>query len=210
MENKVKKCKYCGTEMDESAKICPNCKKRQSVSVVKIILIVLLVLVIIGAIGGSSSDDTNSENNNNSSNTQVEDNSNSEVQPEEKTEYNVGETFTNNFLKLTYQSLNDNFTGYSQYATVNDGCKVLAATFEFENLSSNDQLATSLDFICYADGYNCDSFYSADDSIFSASLSSGKKATGTVYFQVPVDASDVTIEYETNALTSEKVIFRVK
>lgn len=210
MENKVKKCKYCGTEMDESAKICPNCKKRQSVSVVKIVLIVLLVLVIIGVIGGSGNDDTNSQNNNNNnSNTQVEDN-NSESQPEEKTEYNVGETFSNSFLKLTYQSLNDNFTGYSQYATVNDGCKVISATFEFENLSSTDQLATSFDFTCYADGYNCDGFYFTDDSTFSASLSSGKKATGTVYFQVPVDASDVTIEYETNALTSEKVVFRVK
>lgn len=210
MENKVKKCKYCGTEMDESAKICPNCKKRQSVSVVKIILIVLLVLVIIGAIGGSSSDDTNSENNNNSSNTQVEDNSNSEVQPEEKTEYNVGETFSDNNVKVIYQSLNDNFTGYSQYASIKDGCKVIAATFEFENVSSTDQFVSYASFNCYADGYDCESFYSADDSIFSANLSSGKKTTGTVYFQVPVDASDITIEYENNVWTSKKVIFRVK
>lgn len=212
MENKVKKCKYCGTEMDESAKICPNCKKNQKMSAGKIVLIVIgvfVILCILASIGGDSNTTNTTSNNNVNENNDVQQTETTNTE-EEKTEYTVGEVFSDKYMKVTYLSLNNNFTGYSQYAKVKDGCKVIAASFEFENVSSTDQLASSYNFTCYADGYNCDSFYYVDDSSFSANLSAGKKITGTVYFEVPVNATDVTIEYENNVWTSNKVVFRVK
>ena len=71
-------------------------------------------------------------------------------------------------------------------------------------------VSSSLDFTCYADGYDCESFWSVDDSSFSANLSSGKKTKGNVYFLVPSDATEITLEYETNYWSSEHVEFIVK
>ena len=52
----TKKCKYCKSDIDAKAKICPNCKKKQSSIVGKIVLLVILVIIIVavaGALGGS-------------------------------------------------------------------------------------------------------------------------------------------------------------
>lgn len=50
----TKKCKYCKTEIDKKAKICPSCKKKQS-NPLKTILIVFLVLIVLAAIGSNGS-----------------------------------------------------------------------------------------------------------------------------------------------------------
>ena len=125
-------------------------------------------------------------------------------------EYGVGEVYQGNSLAIKFVSKNDNFKNYSKYADVKSGYKVIQASFEFENLSSEDEYVSNYDFNCYADGYDCESFYSVDDSSFGATLSTGKKAKGNVYFEVPKDATEITLEYELNAWTSEKVTFKVK
>lgn len=129
---------------------------------------------------------------------------------EKKESYSVGEVFNDGYMKVVYTALNDNFTDYSKYATIKEGCKVICASFEFENVSNGDESASSSDFECYADGYSCDSFYSVDDSSFYNRLSAGKKTKGNVYFQVPVNAEKIIIEYENNMWSSKKVKFIVK
>lgn len=124
--------------------------------------------------------------------------------------YNVGEIFENANLAIKYVAMDENFTGYNKYATVNDGCKIVKADFEFENVGSTDQYVSAYEFDCYADGYDCENFWSTDDSAFSSTLSSGKKAKGSVYFQVPTTATKITIEYKLNAFTGDKVEFLVK
>ena len=58
----TKKCKYCQTDIDQKARICPNCKKDQRIWFAKHpILTAILVLFVIGIIssaGGSSSKST--------------------------------------------------------------------------------------------------------------------------------------------------------
>lgn len=127
-----------------------------------------------------------------------------------KTEYGVGEVYQDSSLAIKFVSKNDNFKNYSKYADVKSGYKVIQASFEFENLSSEDEYVSNYDFNCYADGYDCEMFYSVDDSSFGSTLSTGKKAKGNVYFEVPKDATEITLEYELNAWTSEKVTFKVK
>ena len=62
----MKKCKYCQTEIDAKAKICPNCKKKQGPNGCLIAVIVVIILAVIGvAIGGSSDDDTNTNSSEN-------------------------------------------------------------------------------------------------------------------------------------------------
>lgn len=43
-----------------------------------------------------------------------------------------------------------------------------------------------------------------------ATLSAGKKTKGSVFFEVPKDAKNITVEYETNFWTENKIIFVVK
>lgn len=137
-------------------------------------------------------------------------NTNTTSSQPEQTTCSVGQSIQNNDLKVSFLSVNENFTGYNKYATVNSGCKIIKADFEFENISTSDQLASAYDFDCYADGYSCESFWSTEDSGFSSTISSGKKAKGSVYFQVPKDATNITLEYETNVWTGSKLTFVVK
>ena len=54
----MKKCKYCQSEIDAKAKICPNCRKKQGSKIGKCIFWGLIALFIISiAFGGDGNDD---------------------------------------------------------------------------------------------------------------------------------------------------------
>lgn len=52
----MKKCKYCQSEIDEKAKVCPKCGKKQGFPIWLIVVIVIVVIAIIGGLGSNSSD----------------------------------------------------------------------------------------------------------------------------------------------------------
>lgn len=173
----------------------------------------LIIVIIIIAIAYSSSTNNNSDTSKTtltSSSVSNPDNTSDTNSSNTKTSYNVGEVYEDKNIAIKYVSLDNNFREYSEYATVKDGCKVIKAEFEFENLGSSDFLATSFNFDCYADGYDCEKFISIDDATFSSNLSTGKKAKGAVYYQVPENAENITLEYETSLWTNNKVVFIVK
>ena len=59
----MKKCKYCQTEIDPKAKICPNCRKKQGMPKWVIFLIVIVVIGIFAASSwGSNSGNANNGN----------------------------------------------------------------------------------------------------------------------------------------------------
>lgn len=113
-----------------------------------------------------------------------------------KKSYKLNESYNDGNIKITMTDLNLNFTDYSEYAVIDNGDKIIKATFNFENVGVDTIYASSYNFVCYADSYSCSSFWYVNDSSFSTSLSSRKKATGTVYFEVPADSKELTIEYE--------------
>lgn len=45
----MKKCKYCKSEIDSKAKICPNCRKKQGFSKVLGIILIFIGIIIIAA-----------------------------------------------------------------------------------------------------------------------------------------------------------------
>ena len=51
----MKKCKYCQSEIDSKAKICPNCQKKQKVNGLKVVLIIILLVIIISSIAAAGS-----------------------------------------------------------------------------------------------------------------------------------------------------------
>ena len=48
------KWKYCQTEIDSNAKICPHCKKKQGMPVWVIIILVIVVIGVISSLGDSN------------------------------------------------------------------------------------------------------------------------------------------------------------
>ena len=53
MKDSTKQCKYCKSEIDKKAKVCPHCRKKQG-GIVKWIVIGVIVLALIGSMGGES------------------------------------------------------------------------------------------------------------------------------------------------------------
>ena len=173
---------------------------------IKFISVLAIIILLAITLTGCTTTETGSKT------TLTSDNGNSTVESSISTDkkYSVGEVYEDKNIAIKFVSTNDNFTGYSKYATVKSGYKIIKADFEFENVGDSDVLASSYDFDCYADGYDCESFWSVDDSSFSSTLSKGKKAKGSVYFEVPKDAKEITLEYELNMWTDKKVEFIVK
>lgn len=121
---------------------------------------------------------------------------------------NVGEYVQSDELKITYTYCNANAEDYGSYYTVPSGYKVVRADFEVENVSESEDYVY-LNFSCYADGLLCDENYSGNDrNTIGETLSSGRKTTGTYYFDVPDSANE--IEIEADNFSSDKVIFVVE
>ncbi len=120
----------------------------------------------------------------------------------------IGETAESKSLNITYLSC---FTDESDnmFIQPKDGYHYVTCEFEFENVSSSDQTISSYSFDCYADGIDCVGTYFRDDNI-SATMSAGRKAKGTVTFEVPNDAQVVEVEYLSNFWTSNRVVFMVE
>ena len=131
------------------------------------------------------------------------------TEPEVK-ECKVGETFKDDEIAIKFVAVDENFKGYSEYAQIETGYKIIRAEFEFENIGTSSQYISSYDFECYADGNNCDSFWSVEDSSFSTTLSSGKKEKGAVYFEVPENSESISLEYNVDTWNDEIVEFIVK
>lgn len=51
----MKKCKHCQTEIDEKAKVCPTCKKKQGMPVWLIVILVIVGIALISSFGSDES-----------------------------------------------------------------------------------------------------------------------------------------------------------
>lgn len=122
--------------------------------------------------------------------------------------YNVGDVIETNDLRISYLSCGE-YNSDNQFIAPKEGNKFIYCEFEFENISDSDKLITSWDFDCFADNNSCEDCYSGDD-VLDATLSAGRKTKGKVYFEVPVNAETIEIEYEFNWISSKKIIFLYK
>lgn len=169
-------------------------------SVFGIIAVILIFsLFAIGSGSDKASVSADSASDNNKTTTQKAD---------EPVKVKVGETLTTNTLKITYKSSADDKG--AQYFPAASGNKIIKLTFEIENISSTDQIVSVYDFKCYSDDVASSAYYYGDNGLSTTTLSSGRKATGNVYFEVPQNANSIDVEYETNYWSGNKAIFVVK
>ena len=132
----------------------------------------------------------------------------STTEPEEKDKYFVGDSWQNKYIKVIYTDCYE-FTDYNQYNAPADGCKIICAEFEFENIGNSDSTVMYTDFHGYADGYEVDQSYAPDGTglEFIVKMSAGRKGTGKVAFEVSEDAQEIEIEFSPNMWTSENIVF---
>ena len=57
----MKKCKYCKTEIDKDAKICPNCRKKQR-SKIWVVIGIFIIFIGIGSLFSNPQEETDDEN----------------------------------------------------------------------------------------------------------------------------------------------------
>lgn len=119
--------------------------------------------------------------------------------------FHVGDIIETKKLKITYLKAAE-YKSDNMFLQPDEGNKYAYIELEFENLSDSDQTVSYFSFGCYADGSSCSGFYGMDDAL-SASISAGRKAKGTVAFQVPTDAATVEFEFEDNFWTESKIVF---
>ena len=117
----------------------------------------------------------------------------------------VGDTVMDGELKITYVASGE-YVEENQFLRPAEGKKYIFLRLAFENNGTSDRTASALSFDCYADGYAADSYYGGEDGL-SATLSAGRSTVGNIYFEVPADAEQIEVEYETNVFTQEKLHF---
>ena len=122
----------------------------------------------------------------------------------------VGDSATLDDITVKLVSVDKDFEDYYDYAFVDEDCNILQANFEFENVGDYSEYVSYSDFKCFADKFSCDSFYSVEDSYFYETIEEGKKARGTVYFEIPKDADSIEIEYDGNSYDDSKITFIVE
>ena len=143
----------------------------------------------VGEVSGSSKSDSSTEENT-------------------KTQYMAGDVIETKALRISYLSCGV-FNPDNDFTKPKSGNKIIYFEFEFENISQSDKLVSTFDFDCFADDNSCDDYIYGDD-LLSATISSGRKAKGKVYYEVPASAKVVELEYDNSLLSSDKIIFLYK
>lgn len=206
--NQTKKCKHCQSDIPKKAKVCPNCRKKQGGILKWIIIVVVALLLFSCASGGGESEEKASDSNPQSVGKVDTKVSESTMTEDVDNKFEVGEIVETSNLKISFIAAGE-YKSDNQFMQPEDGNVFYRLEFEFENISDTDQFVSSWDFTCYADSYSMEQHY-LDDTDLAATLSKGKKTKGSVFFEVPKDAKEVTLEYETNFWTEDKIIFVVK
>lgn len=139
---------------------------------------------------------------------------NNSSSPAEPTMISPGYSFDANGVTVTINNFDLDFTDYDDsyglYAP-ETGKKYICIEVTFTNNAKTDRYVSSMDFQCYADDSVCEEKYGLDsDSFIGASLSSGRKTSGRIYYEVPENAQSIELEYETDFWTDHKEIMKLQ
>lgn len=126
-----------------------------------------------------------------------------------KEEFKIGDTAEISGSKITLLSFKD-YTPENKFYKPENNNKYVKAEFEIENIKDKDLHILSTDFKCYTDGYAAKTEHLLSKPSINTKLSKGKKVKGCVCFQIPKNAKDTTIEYESDWISNSKVTFKCK
>ncbi len=209
----TKICKHCKSEIPYDAKVCPQCRRKVKGGKLKWIIIAIIAIIIIGAIAGGGSDKDNGSKkvgevnqSTTSQDTNTNDATSTTSEEDVQTVYHVGDILKDGDMEIVYMSSGEHIED-NEFMQPSEGKKYIYIQLAFENTSDKKDASVSMfSFEGYADGYNVEMYYGGEDTL-SSTLSAGRSTSGYLYFEVPEDAKDIEIEYETNFFTEDKITF---
>ena len=121
----------------------------------------------------------------------------------------IGSTLSAKGLNITLQKVED-WNSDNMFINPKDGFKFIRAYFVLENTNSSSRYLGSYDFTCYADNAKADMSIFGDDTLdLGAEVSSGRILQGYIYYEVPVNAQSIEIEYDSD-WWGNKAVFKVR
>lgn len=211
-DGETKICKHCQSEIPKKAKVCPNCRKKQGGKLKWIIIAIVVIAIIGAAVGGNDDEKEVKKVSNTSSDTKAASSDTKEdTKAEEKSNiFNVGDVAETKNFKITYEAATP-YTCDNEFMQPKEGYTYWEFKFKFENISDKDQtVSTMMDWECYADNNKVDQQWIGDNNGLDATLSAGRSAEGTVYFEVPENVQKLELEYDINYWGNDKIIFVAK
>lgn len=182
----MKKCKYCQTEIDSKAKICPNCHKKQTHSLLRILIGIILIFVGIAIISGTKEDNFQKD-------------------------YSQSEFV--NYKDVVYSITSVTKTkGSNEFFQAKDGYEYVKVTVKIENNSSEKISYNALNFqMVNGDGVEA-SFYSitAEDDVLlsSGELDAGGVIEGTIIWEQKEGDNNLRVRYYENVLLNSDYTFQ--
>lgn len=208
---KTYQCKKCGNVYSSDLGVCPQCftpsKKGNGKTVVKRIILSFIIFVatvsiggiILGVVSGDLFNTTKVLTDQATSNNEGADSEN----------LKVGSTLSANGLNITLKKVED-WNSDNMFTQPKDGYKFIRAYFVLENTNSTSRYLGSYDFTCYADNAKADMEILVKDALeLGTEVSKGRILQGYIYYEVPVNAKSIEIEYDSDWWGSE-AIFIVK
>jgi len=185
----MKKCKYCQTEIDAKAKICPNCKKKQGPKILRWVLLGLLALIIVSCVAGGGDDEKE----------------------------NFVKDYTQNDV-VTYEDVTYSITkvektkGSNEYFQAKDGYEYVKVTIKIENKSDKKISYNALDFqMVNGDGVEASTYsITAEDDVQlnSGELDAGGKIEGVIIWEQKQGDAGLKVRYYENVLFDDEYTFQ--
>ena len=136
----------------------------------------------------------------------------SESESEEDTSvFEVGDVFESDDLSIMYIDSGE-YSSDNMFIEPADGNKFIYIELSIQNTGDSDLSIGGASFDCYADDSHCSqSVVTADDQMeIISTLSPDKYLKGKIYFEVPKDAQDIEVQFETDFWTEDKIYFIVE
>lgn len=194
-------------------------EKKTGITVTSLVLSILIFLASVGLMMiDDPGDDVKVTKADAYESTETPETESSEVntETEETTENNslsVGDSFEKSGLQVTLDAYNPEYTDYNEFMPPNDGYKYIEVSFTYENIGDSGTKYVSIyDCDCYADNTLCEQAYIGDNDFINANISAGRNVSFSVYYQVPVSAQSIELEYNSNSFwsTSSDVTFKLQ
>lgn len=205
----MKKCKTCGADIAQKAKVCPSCGAKQKKPTALIILGVIVLIFIVAAVFGDSNEPTQvgtvdpsaSFAGTQSDSTQLVD------QPDV---FGVGDVVELDGVNVTLLSVTEN--NGSQFITPTDGNVFVLFEFDIDNQSDSDiSVSSILSFEAYFDDYassvSIGALSSTDKPQLDGSVAAGRKITGAVGYEAPANWAKAEIRYTPEFWSGGEIVF---
>ena len=187
----MKKCKYCQTEIDAKAKICPNCRKKPGPKIFKWVIIGIIIISLVSCVAGGN--DKEKE-------TFVKDYTQNDIVTYEDVKYSI--------VKV------EKTQGSNEYCKPSNGKEYVKVTLRIENNSDEKISYNTLDWqMVNANGvedsigsFTCDD----DDTLSSGDLDKGGVVEGVLVWEQKIGDDNLRLRYYSNVLFDDEYTFQFK